>query len=129
VLLSDREISEFAWLTSEPAQVPSGKSERFTSGWPKKMAVATQSQAEQTACFLHHLLAFLYRLFQFFLVISQQSMNFAVRFVADSVNLRRKLLPRSVRILAEQRLNLVMVLPKQRPDLLLLFPESTPDLL
>jgi len=56
-----------------------------------------------------------------FLVISQQSMNFAVRFVADSVNLRGKLLPRSVRILVEQRLNLVMVLLKQRPDLLLLF--------
>ena len=54
MLLSDREISEFAWLTSEPAQVASGKSERFTSGWPKKMAVATQSQPEQTACFLHH---------------------------------------------------------------------------
>ena len=67
------------------------------------------------------MLALLHRLFQFFLVISQQSMNFAVRFVADSVNLSRKLLPRSVRILVEQRLNLVMVLLKQRPDSLLLF--------
>jgi hypothetical protein len=67
------------------------------------------------------MLAFLHRLFRFFLVVSQKSMNFAVRFVADSVNLRRKLLPRSVRILVERRLNLVMVLLKQRPDLLLLF--------
>ena len=67
------------------------------------------------------MLVSLHRLFQFFLVISKQSMNFAVRFVADSVNLRRKLLPRSVRILVEQRLNLVMVLVKQRPDLPLLF--------
>jgi hypothetical protein len=41
------------------------------------------------------MLAFPRRLFRFFLVISQQSMNFAVRFVADSVNLRRKLLPRA----------------------------------
>jgi hypothetical protein len=66
-------------------------------------------------------LASLHRLFQFFLVISQQSVNFAVRVVADSVNLRSKLLPRSFRIFVEQRLNLVMVLLKQRPDLLLLF--------
>jgi hypothetical protein len=48
-------------------------------------------------------------------------MNLAVRFVADSVNLRTKFLPRSVRILIEQRLNLIVVLVKQRPDLLLLF--------
>ena len=48
-------------------------------------------------------------------------MNLAVRFVADSVNLRTKLLPRSFRILIEQRLNLIVVLLKQRPDLLLLF--------
>jgi hypothetical protein len=48
-------------------------------------------------------------------------MNPMVCFVADRVNLRRKLLPRSLRILVEQRLNLVMVLLKQRPDLLLLF--------
>ena len=44
-----------------------------------------------------------------------------VRFVADSVNPRTKLLPRSFRILIEQRLNLIVVLLKQRPDLLLLF--------
>jgi hypothetical protein len=48
-------------------------------------------------------------------------MNFTVRFVADGVNLRTELLPRSCRILVEQRLNLVVVLLKQRPDLLLLF--------
>jgi hypothetical protein len=67
------------------------------------------------------MLALLHRLFQFFLVISQQSMNLAVRFIADSVNLRAKLLPRSVRILVEQSLNPVVVRVKQRPDLLLLF--------
>ena len=47
-------------------------------------------------------------------------MDFAVRFVADSVNLRSKLLPRNGRILIEQLLNLVVVLLKERPDLLLL---------
>jgi hypothetical protein len=67
------------------------------------------------------MLALLHRLLQFFLVIGQQSMNLAVRFIADSVNLRAKLLPRSVRILIEQRLNPVVVRVKQRPDLLLLF--------
>jgi hypothetical protein len=67
------------------------------------------------------MLALLHRLFQFFLVIAKQSMNLAVRFVAGSVNLRTKLLPRSFRILVEQRLNLVVVLFKQRPHLLLLF--------
>ncbi len=41
------------------------------------------------------MLALLHRLFQFFLVIGKQGMNLAVRFVADSVNLRTKLLPRS----------------------------------
>jgi hypothetical protein len=65
--------------------------------------------------------ALLHRLFQFFLVISKQGMNLVVRIVADSVNLRTKLLPRRCRILIEQRLNPVMVLLKQRPDLLLLF--------
>jgi hypothetical protein len=65
--------------------------------------------------------ALLHRLFQIFLVIGKQSMNFVVRFVADSVNLRTKVLPRRVRILIEQRLNPIMVLVKQRPDLLLLF--------
>jgi len=54
-------------------------------------------------------------------MIRQQSMNLAVRFGADNVNLRSKLLPRSCRILIEQRLNLIVVLVKQRPDLLLLF--------
>jgi len=66
------------------------------------------------------MLALLHRLFQFLLVISKHSMNLAVRFVADSVNLRTKLLPRRCRILIEQRLNLIMVLLKQRPDLVLL---------
>ena len=66
--------------------------------------------------------AVLHRLFQFFLVVGKQSMNLAVRFVADSVNLGTKLLPRRCRILIEQRLNPIMVLLKQRPDLLLLFP-------
>ena len=47
-------------------------------------------------------------------------MNFAMRLVADSVNLRTELLPRRARILIEQRLNPVVVLLKQRPDLLLL---------
>ena len=64
----------------------------------------------------------LHRLFQFFLVISKQSMNLVVRFVADNVNLRIKLVSRNCRILVEQRLNPIMVLLKQRPDLLLLFP-------
>jgi hypothetical protein len=67
------------------------------------------------------MLALLHRFFQFFLVIGKQSMNLAVRFVADSVNLRTKLLPRSFRILIEQRLNLIVVLLKQRLDLPLLF--------
>jgi hypothetical protein len=70
------------------------------------------------------MLALLHRLFQFFLVISKQSMNLAMRFVADSVNLRIKLPPRSCRILIEQRLNPVMVPLKQRPDLLLLIPSQ-----
>jgi hypothetical protein len=67
------------------------------------------------------MLALLHRSFQFFLVIGKQGMNLAVRFIADSVNLRTKLLPRRCRILIEQRLNAIMVLVKQRPDLLLLF--------
>ena len=61
-----------------------------------------------------------HRLFQFFLMICKQSMNLVVRFVADSVNLRTKLLPRSCRILIEQRLNPIVVLVEQGPDLLLL---------
>jgi hypothetical protein len=67
------------------------------------------------------MLALHHRLFQFFLVISQQSMNLVVRFVADRVNLWTKVLPRNRRILIEQGLNLIMVLLKQRPHLLLLF--------
>src|SRR6266446_3753068 len=67
------------------------------------------------------MLALLHRLFQLFLVVGKQSMNLAVRFVADSVNLRSKLLSRSFRILIDQRLNPIVVLLKQRPDLLLLF--------
>ena len=63
---------------------------------------------------LHH------RLFQLFLVISKQSVNLPMRFVTDRVNLRSKILPRSCRILIEQRLNLIVVLLEQRPDLLLL---------
>jgi hypothetical protein len=51
-------------------------------------------------------------------------MNLVVRLVADSVNLRTKLLPRRCRILIEQRLDPIMVLRKQRPDLLLLFPSQ-----
>jgi len=67
------------------------------------------------------MLALLHRLFQLLLVIAKQGMDFTMRFVADGVNLRSKLLPRSFRILIEQRLNLIVVLLKQRPDLLLLF--------
>lgn len=66
------------------------------------------------------MLALLHRLFQVSLVIAKQSMNLAVGFVADRVNLRSKILPRSGRILVEQRLNRVMVLLEQRPDPLLL---------
>ena len=67
------------------------------------------------------MLALLHRFFQFFLVIGKQSMNLAMRFVTDGVDLRSKILPRSCRILIEQRLNLIVVLLKQRPDLPLLF--------
>ena len=63
--------------------------------------------------------ALLHRLFQLLLVIGKQSMNLAARFVADSVNLRTKLLPRSYWILIEQRLNRIVVLLKPRADLLL----------
>ena len=67
------------------------------------------------------MLALLHRLFQFLLVAGKESMNLAMRFAADSVNLRTKLLPRSFWILIEQRLNPIVVLLKQRPDLPLLF--------
>jgi hypothetical protein len=79
------------------------------------------SRRSRSPVFFTIMLALLHRLLQFFLVIGQQSMNLAVRFIADSVNLRAKLLPRSVRILIKQRLNPVVVRVKQRPDLLLLF--------
>ena len=66
------------------------------------------------------MLALLHRLFQVFLVIAKQLMNLAVCFVADRMNLRSKLLPRSCRILIEQLLNLIVVLLEKRPNLLLL---------
>jgi hypothetical protein len=56
---------------------------------------------EQTSVFSTITLALLHRPFQFFLVISKQNMNLAVRLVADSVNLWTKLLPRSRRVLIE----------------------------
>jgi hypothetical protein len=55
-------------------------------------------------------LALLHRLFQFLLVAGKESMNLAMRFAADSVNLRIKLLPRRFRIFIEQCLNLIVVL-------------------
>jgi hypothetical protein len=67
------------------------------------------------------MLALLHRLFQLLLLIAKQGMDFTMRFLADSVNLRTELLARSVRILIEQRLNPIVVLLKERPDLLLLF--------
>jgi hypothetical protein len=88
-----------------------------------KMALATLPQADRIASVLHHYLALLHLLFQFFLVINKQSMDLAVCFVADSVNLRAELPPGRCGILIEQSLNPVMVLLKQRPD-----SESTPDL-
>jgi hypothetical protein len=66
------------------------------------------------------MLALLRRLFQFFLVISQQSMNLPMSLVTDSVDLRSKILAQSCRIFIEQSLDLIVVLLKQRPDLLLL---------
>jgi hypothetical protein len=70
------------------------------------------------------MLALLHYLFQFSLVISKQNMNPAVRFVADGVNLRTKLLPGRCWILIKKSLNPVVVLHKQRPNLLLLFPSQ-----
>jgi hypothetical protein len=67
------------------------------------------------------MLALLHRRFQLFLVTGKQSMNLAMRFIADRVNLRTKFLSRIRRVLIEQRLDIVMVLLKQRPNLLLLF--------
>jgi hypothetical protein len=63
----------------------------------------------------------LHRFFQFFLAIGKQTMNLAVRFGADGVNLRTQFLPRSLRILIEQCLNPIVVLLKQSPRVLLLF--------
>ena len=59
-----------------------------------------------------------HRFFQLFLVIGKQGVDFTVRSLADSVNLRAELLARNVRILIEERLNSVVVLLEQRPDLL-----------
>ncbi len=42
-------------------------------------------------------------------MIVKQSMDLVVRFVADSVDLRSKLLTRSCRVLFEQRLNPIVV--------------------
>ena len=54
-------------------------------------------------------------------MVGKQSVDFVVRFVTDSVNLRTKLLSRGCRILIERRRNLIVVLLKQRPNLLLPF--------
>ena len=62
------------------------------------------------------MLALLHRLLRVFLVIGKQRMDLVVGFVADRVNLRAQLLPRSRRVLIEQRLNRVMVLLEERPD-------------
>ncbi len=48
-------------------------------------------------------------------------MNLVVCFVADSVNLRCKLLPRSCRVFIQQHLNLILVFLKQMSNLLPLF--------
>jgi hypothetical protein len=101
-----------------------GNSERqkaATSGGSKKVFLATRPQAEQAPVLLTIKFALLHRLFQFLLVISQKSMKLVVRFVADRVNLRSKILPRGCWILVEQRRNPIVVLLKQRPDLLMLF--------
>ena len=66
------------------------------------------------------MLTLLHRLFQFFLVVRKQSVNFTVRFVADRVDLWIEIPTRSVWILVEERLNLVVVLLKEWPDLSLL---------
>ena len=71
--------------------------------------------------FCTFMLAFLHRPFQFFLVIGKQSMNLAVRFVADGVNLWGKILPRRGWVLIEHGPYFVVMVLKQRPDLLLLF--------
>jgi hypothetical protein len=63
---------------------------------------------------LHHLLL------QIFLLVREQGMNLAMRFVADGMNLRAESLSRGCRILIKQRLNFVVVFLKQNLDLLLL---------
>jgi hypothetical protein len=71
--------------------------------------------------FCTFMLAFLHRSFQFFLVIGKESVNLAVGFGADRVNLWGKIPPRSCWVLIEHSLYFVVVILKQRPDLLLLF--------
>jgi len=65
-------------------------------------ASAKLPQAEQIACSFPHHGHVAALSFQFFLMVAKQSMNLAVRFVADSVNLRTKFLPRSLRILSRR---------------------------
>ncbi len=67
------------------------------------------------------MLALLHRTFQFLLVIGKESVNLAVRFVADRVNLWGKILPRRCWVLIEHGLYLVVMVLKQRPNLLPLF--------
>jgi hypothetical protein len=55
-------------------------------------------------------------------------MNLAVSFVADCVNLRSKLLPRSFRILIEQRLNPMRGAAEAEAEPGAAVSESTPDL-
>ncbi len=71
--------------------------------------------------FLTGVFALHHSLFQLLLVVSKQSMNLAMRFIADTMNLRSKRLTGSCRVFVQQRLNPVMVFLQQRPDLLLLF--------
>src|SRR5260370_35077779 len=66
-----------------------------------------------------------HRLFQFFLVIGQESVNLVVRVVADCVNLRSKFLPQRFRILVEQCLNPIMMPLQQRTHL---FPSIASEL-
>jgi hypothetical protein len=70
-------------------------------------------------------LALLHRLFQFLLALGKQRVNLAVGVVADNVNLRTELLPRSGRILIEQRLNPVVVRrPRRRRGMVVVIPFS-----
>jgi hypothetical protein len=62
------------------------------------------------------MLALPHRVFQLPLAIAEQGVDFTVRYIADGVNLRTEFLPRSVRILVEQRLNSFVVLLEQGPD-------------